>query len=783
MITEKVLLSLQFDKILRRISEYAVLSYSKEEILQIKPYDNLKNVTYALNKTEEAYNLQYYYGFSGVDFFDDVEKELELSQRGATLSMSQLLKIAGLLRSSRLVKTFISSVNDDNITIFKDETERIYFDNWLEKDITSKILSDEQMADNASELLFALRRKIKNLNLQIKEKLQYYIRSKSSFLQDNIVTMRENRYVIPVKSEHKTKISGFIHDQSATGSTFFIEPIEVLEMNNQLKSAMIEEENEIERILSELSGKVGAIAQMLALNILILTQTDIACAKATYAYKTKAVKPLINDNGNISIKEGKHPLIDPLKVVPINVALGLKYNYLLISGPNTGGKTVTLKLVGLFCVMAMSGIFIQADKQSCISVFENIFTDIGDEQSIENSLSTFSSHLTNLINICDKCNSSSLVLLDELGGGTNPDEGIAIAKAVFDRLLERKSYGIVTTHYTALKEYAFETNLISNASMEFDSNSLRPLYRINIGSPGSSNALAVAQRLGLDGELIEKARGYLSDSARSYEKIINNAEAERRKAEIEYIKNLENQQKSKEILENLQREREEFYKEKEKFLASSKAEGRRIIGEKVDEANELIDEIKSILDKREIDTGDLIRARTLKNQLENKGYFQEDTGELIKEKLDSVKVGQVVFVNQIGKNAVIEKIIKNQNKAIVKSGIVKLTVPLDTLSIGKKEKQTVEVSVKRPDRVNAQPFNPEINLIGQRVDEALSNLSYFLDKALLNNVEEVRIIHGVGLKKLSTAIHAHLKTLNVVSSFRFGKYGEGESGVTIVTFK
>ncbi len=783
MITDKVLSSLQFDKILQRISEYAVLSYSKEEILQLKPFDNLNLVNYMLNKTEEAFNLQYFFGFSGVDYFDDVTEELELSERGATLSMAQLLKIAALLRSSRLVKTFISSVTDENIKIFKDETERIYFDNGLEKEITSKILSDEQMADNASELLYQIRRKIKNLNIQIKEKLQYYIRSKASFLQDNIVTIRENRYVIPVKSEHKTKINGFIHDQSATGSTFFIEPIEVLEMNNQLKSAYIEEENEIERILSELSANVGAIAQMLSVNIAILTQADVACAKATYAYKTKAIKPLVNNSGNISIKDGKHPLIDPLKVVPINVGLGLRYNFLLISGPNTGGKTVTLKLVGLFCVMAMSGIFIQADKQSCISVFERIFTDIGDEQSIENSLSTFSSHLTNIINICENCNSSSLVLLDELGGGTNPDEGIAIAKAVFDRLIERGAFGIVTTHYTALKEYAFETDLISNASMEFDAKSLQPLYKINIGSPGSSNALAVAQRLGLDNELIEKARGYLSDSARRYEQIINNAEEERRRAEIEYSKNLENQVKSKEILDNLVLEREEFYKEKERFLASSRAEGRRIIGEKVDEANELIDEIKSILDKREIDTGDLIRARTLKNQLENKAYFYEEKENFVRERAENIKVGQVVFVEQIGKNAVVEKILKNQNKAIVKSGVIRLTLPLENLSVGKKEKATVEINIKRPDRVNAQPFNCEINLIGQTVDEALGNLSYFIDKALLNNVNEVRIIHGVGLKKLSTAIHSYLKTLNYIDTYRFGKYGEGENGVTIVTFK
>lgn len=781
MITDKVLYSLQFDKILSSISDYAVLSYTKREIPSIKPLEHINGVEYLLNQTQEAYNLLYFYGFSGVDYFDEVEKELELSQRGATLSMGQLLKIAGLLRSSRLVKSFISSVEDSNITILKDDAERIYFDNLLEKDITSKILSDEQMADNASETLFQLRRKIKNLNLQIKEKLQYYIRSKSSFLQDNIVTMRENRYVIPVKSEHKNKISGFIHDQSATGSTFFIEPIEVLEMNNQLKSALIEEENEIERILSELSGFVGSIADYLVKNIIILTNIDLSCAKAIYAYKTKAIRPLVNNKGNISIKEGKHPLIDVKKVVPIDVSFGIKYNFLLISGPNTGGKTVTLKLIGLFTVMSMSGIFIQAQPQSCISVFENVFTDIGDEQSIENSLSTFSSHLTNIVNICDKCNESSLVLLDELGGGTNPDEGIAIAKAVFDRLLDRGSFGIVTTHYTALKEYAYKTDRISNASMEFDSETLRPLYRIQIGSAGSSNALAIAQRLGLDTEVVELARGYLSDSAREYELILNSAEQERRKAQLEYQKNLENQLKSKEILEKIEIEKEEFLKEKEKFLASSKAEARRIVAEKVDDANELIEEIKSILDKQDITTGDLIRARTLRNQLESKAYYQEETAKFVHEKLDKVKIGQVVYVETLGKNAVIEKI--NKNKARVRSGVITLTVDIDTLSVGKKEQNKLEISVKRPNRVNSQPFVNEINVIGKTVDEALPEVSYFLDKAIFNNANEVRIIHGVGLKKLSTAIHTYLKGVKAVESFRFGKYGEGENGVTIVTLK
>ncbi len=783
MVSEKVLSSLQFNKILSKVADFAVLSRSKTELFNTKPSSNKDYVEYLLNKTQEAYNLIYFYGFAGIDYFDEINDELELCQRGGTLTMGQLLKVANLLRVSRISKSFILNVNDDNIVILKDEIERVYFDKVLENEISSKIISEDTMADTASEVLYQLRRKIKLLNIQIKEKLQFYIKSKSNFLQDNIVTIRGNRYVIPVKSEHKNKINGFVHDQSATGSTFFIEPIEVLQLNNELKTTMLEEEQEIERILLDLSNKVSYIVEKLYENSNILTQVDIACAKAIYAFKTKAIKPLVNVNGNVNIKGGKHPLIDPLKVVPIDIGLGVKYRYLLISGPNTGGKTVSLKLVGLFCVMAMSGIFVQAEESTCVSVFENIFTDIGDEQNIEESLSTFSSHLKNIIDICNKCDNKSLVLLDELGGGTNPDEGIALAKAVFDKLLSLGSFGIVTTHYTALKEYAFNSDLIVNASMEFDSNTYKPLYKVNIGFPGSSNALAIAKTLGLQTEILENARQYLSEGARQYEKVLNNAEQERRIAHKEYLQHLENQEKSKEILENLIKEKEEFNKEKDKFLLKSKAEGRRIVAEKVDEADELLNQIKYILSKAEINTGDLIKARTLKNQLENNMYYQEDNINISYEKPLEIKVGDVVFVSQLGKNATIEKIIKNKNKVIVKSGQVTLTVDINSLNVAVKEKKNKEVLISKPNRTNVTTFNPEINLIGQTVDEALYNLQYFIDGAILNNVNEVRIIHGVGLKKLSTAIHNYLKELNFVDSFRFGKYGEGENGVTIVIFK
>ena len=779
---EKVINSLQFNNILSFISSYCVLPSAKDEVFKIRPIIDLKKAEKLLKYTQEAYDLIYFYSFSGVEYFDDVTDELEISLRGGALSMGQLLKVASLMRSSRLFSSFVQSVTEGDFSIFKERASSVYTENYLEKEIFDKIFSEDQMSDNASPLLAELRKKIKNLNIQIKEKLQYYVHTKSDYLQDNIVTMREDRYVIPVKSEYKNKIQGFVHDCSQSGSTYFIEPIEVLEMNNRLKSAIFEEKTEVERILKELSGKVGLIANFLKVNVAILTEIDVNCAKAVYAYKTKAIRPLLNGDGNINIKQGRHPLIDAQKVVPIDVNLGLNYHFLLISGPNTGGKTVTLKMVGLFCLMAMAGIFIQASSSSCVSVFDNVFSDIGDEQSIENSLSTFSSHLKNIIEMAEKCTEKSLILLDEIGGGTNPDEGIALAKALFDKFVQTRCFGIITTHYSALKEYAFSCPLMKNASMEFDSRSYQPLYKINIGSPGSSNALAIAEKLGLNKELVKKARGYLSDSAVVYERLINNAEQVKREAEKLYEDNYALKEKNKQTEREIELEKEKFLKEKEKFLANTKAEGRRILSEKIDEANDLIDEIKEILSKPEIDTGDLIKARSLKNKIDKAQNFYEE--KISVRNVDkTLKVGDRVYCVDLGKNATVTKVFENKKKIMVDCDGMELTLSYSQVSEPLNEKVKRSITISRPTLNALEPFKNEINLIGQNVDEALMNLSYFLDKAQLNNVEEVRIIHGIGLQKLSKAIHNYLKTQKNVESFRFGKYGEGQNGVTIVKFK
>ena len=453
MISDKVIKTLEFDKIAEKVSSFAVLSTSKRKIACDRFDLSYKNVKFLLDKTNEAYDL-YLNGVRGVVYFDEIEDELNLAEKLSTLPPSALLKVARLLRSSRITSQEIIEFSENKPLLY-DIACRIFFDNYVENEIFSKIVNEDEVSDNASEKLFTIRKSIKRINEKIRERLQSYMRAGANkFLQDNVVSMRNGRYVVPVKSEHLSSVKGFVHDRSASGSTFFIEPQEILDLNNELRSEILAESIEVERILSELTQKISTIVNPLRDNINYLTYIDVAFAKSEYSYKIKAVYPKLNANGVIDIKKGRHPLILPDKVVPVSVNFGKDYNYLLISGPNTGGKTVTLKLIGLFVLMTAMGIFIPAIEGTVISVFDKIFVDIGDEQSIENSLSTFSSHVKNLINILDNADSKSLVLIDEIGAGTDPEEGSVLAQAILEKFIEVRSFGVVTTHYSSLKEFA-----------------------------------------------------------------------------------------------------------------------------------------------------------------------------------------------------------------------------------------------------------------------------------------------------------------------------------------
>ena len=598
--TEKTLKTLEYDKVLSLVSNYAILKGTKQRLLSLTPFSDIESVNVALKKTQEAYKLLFDYGVSGIEFFDEPSNEIERAEKGALLSLAELIRAARLLKASRLIRNTFTAIVDENIVYLPEIAGSLYCDQYLEKEILSKVISDEKLADDASEKLYQLRRKIKKLNEQIRERLNSYIHAGDKFLQENIVTMRGDRYVIPVKSEYRSKIKGFVHDQSSTGSTVFIEPVEVLELNNQLRVTTAEESAEVEEIIRDLSHKIGMISQKLLYNAELIRDIDEYTARATYAYKTRSKMPIINQKGIIDIKRGRHPLIDPKKVVPLDVHLGKKARYLLITGPNTGGKTVTLKLVGLLTLMATSGMFVPCHDQTTLALFDNIFVDVGDEQSIEQSLSTFSSHIKNLVEITNFVDSKSLVLIDEIGAGTDPDEGSALAQAIIEKLLKKGSYGIITTHYSRLKEFAYVSPDIINASMDFDSETFAPIYKLNIGIPGTSNAIEIASRLGLDKQITEYATSLLSENKVSFENVLREAEKTRKTAESERLELVENLNKSKEELALIEKQKQKLESDRAKLYASAKAESRRIINEKVEEADELVEKIKDILAKEEI---------------------------------------------------------------------------------------------------------------------------------------------------------------------------------------
>lgn len=783
---------LELNKVLAQCANFAVLSSAKQMIAEEAPSSDLKEVRERLARTQEADILLFRFGASGVEYFDDVTDLLSRAEKGSTLSCAELMQVNALNRSARIAQTSVFSFAGEEITFIKADCARLYYDARLEDDINFAILSDGEINDHASEKLFDLRTKIKLLNARIRSKLTEYITGPTAaYLQDATVTMRNDRFVIPVKAEYKNRVRGFVHDRSQTGATFFIEPEYVLEMNNELIALTIDEREEVERILKSFSKRFGAIADRLRADEELLAALDCCYAKAQYAYSLKAINPQVNRRGYIDIVKGRHPLIDKERIVPVSVELGKDYNFLLLSGANTGGKTVTLKMVGLFCLMAACGLFIPAAEGSCVGVFDNVFCDLGDSQSIEESLSTFSSHIKTVIEIVNGVNADSLVLIDELGGGTNPDEGQALARAVVEKLLSCGCKGIVTTHFTALKEFAFGADGIENASMEFDSATLKPLYRIKIGMPGSSNALAICRRMGLDEGVLEKAVSYLSEGGRAFENIVRSAEDSRVKAEQLVAENERLRAKLKDEIAETEKRADALERERAKLLAGAKAESRRLINERAAEAEELLSEIEDIFKKEEISESDLIKARTLKNKIKDAAYRADEAPErktaYAPADKNNLREGARVFVKPMQTEGVVTSYSQGKGEAEVTCGSMKLRCkPADLLIIENAPQGGV---VKRADSVKVVRKIPvsqpvlEINVLGLTVPEALYEVDNFIDRAVTDNLEEIKVIHGVGTGKLRKAIAEHLKRHKNVESFRAGKYGEGETGVTFIKLK
>ena len=731
MISEKTLKALEYDKIMASVCAFAVLKQTKEQICSFVPLTVLSEVERLLKYTDEAYKYLFTYSTGGIYYFEDVSEPLKRADIGSTLNNAELLRVAANLKSARTIKSTINSVNDSSLVLIKEITDRLYINRDFEKEIADKIISEDEISDNASPKLYSIRKSIANINARIRAELNSYMRGGlSKYLQDSVVTMRQDRYVIPVKSEYRSFVKGFIHDQSQSGATVFVEPEHVMELNNDLKRAIFDEAEEIHRILAELSSKVSCMTDAIRYNAENLIELDGYFARAEYSYKNKCTRPALNDCGLVEINKGRHPLIDSEKVVPVSIKLGKDYNFLLITGPNTGGKTVTLKLTGLLSAMAMSGLYIPASDGCKISVFSNIYCDIGDEQSIEQNLSTFSSHIKNIINIINNVDTKSLVLLDEIGAGTDPEEGSALALAIIKKLLNSNCFGIITTHYSKLKEYAVESKKIENASMEFDSATLKPMYKLNIGIPGSSNAIDIAKTLGLDQDIINEALSQLTDTKISFEAVLKKAEESRRQAEqlsseLEKIKFNKDQE-----LEEIKQEKERIIKEREKIYTTAKQETKRIVADKLEEAEEIIDEIKRIYKTAGLESKEIFRASELKNRLKNSRYLDSDIDnrpiEMLNVTNKDLKVGNKVYVKSLGAFATIGNIRKNKDEVEVFIGNIKTVVKIKDLYNSEQPKEKNE-SVKIYKSMNAVLPKSEINVVGKTSLEALTEVENFID--------------------------------------------------------
>lgn len=787
MISTKTCKTIEYDKILAAVSEFAVLGDGKRNIQEFVPVTDIKEAQFLQDKTTEAYKLLYKYNTCGIIFCENVFDELKRVDMGGTLNNGELLRIVNNLKSARIIKEAILSVKDDNIKIIPSIAALLFTNREFENEVTSKIISDDEISDNASPKLFSIRKAISDLNARIRDQLNSYMRGNfSKYLQESVVTMRRDRYVVPVKSEYRNYVKGFIHDQSSSGATVFIEPEQVMELNNDLKRAMLDEANEIQRILRELTNKVSCMTDAIRYNYENQITLDECFARAQYSFYNKCTEPLLNDKCVVDIKKGRHPLIAKDKVVPIDVSFGSEYRFLLITGPNTGGKTVTLKLIGLLSLMAMSGLYIPAADESKIAVFDGIYCDIGDEQSIEQNLSTFSSHIKNIIEILNVVDKNSLILLDELGAGTDPEEGSALALAIIEKFIELNCCGIITTHYSELKEFAAKSDKICNASMEFDAKTLKPLYKLNVGIPGSSNAIDIAKTLGLKEEIIRGALSHLSKEKISFENILKKAEESRRRAdelsnELDEIKN-----KKQDELSVIAEERDKIIKEREKIYATAKAETKKIVADKLEEAEEIIGELKEILKRANLESKDLFKAGELRNRLKNSKYLNTENDalpiEMIKANPKTLKEGDVCFVKSLKADAVIAKLKPSKSEAEVTIGNVRTVVKFDDLYNAERRKTNNNV-VKITKKAASNLAVSELNVIGKTSYEALSELENFLCQAVMHGLTEVKVIHGVGEGILLKAIRNALKNDKRVLEFRRGNYGEGENGVTIITLK
>ncbi len=796
---KRTLRILEYYKVVEQLTGFATCPEGKRLCERLKPSTDLAEIEKNQERTRDALARVYQYGsisFSGVYPIGEAMKRISI---GASLSVAELLDIAKLLKVTLVAKQYGEKVQDkeeSGLDIRKDSLTP-YFESLmplehLAREINRCIISEDEIADDASSALKDIRRDMKNVNQKIHTVLNGIVtgQNSQSMLQDSIVTMRNGRYCIPVKSEYKSQFPGMVHDQSATGSTFFIEPMAVVQLNNELKEMAAAEMVEIEKILANLSEQVAGCQDGIIQNVKLLTELDFIFAKAKYAKSYNGTEPLLNDKGMIEIKQGRHPLLEKHKVVPVDIRLGDDFSMLIITGPNTGGKTVSLKTLGLFTLMGQSGLHIPAFQGSKLAVFKDVFADIGDEQSIEQSLSTFSSHMTNIVYIMRHAAKDTLVLFDELGGGTDPVEGSALAIAILSQLHSEDIRCMATTHYSELKTFAMTTPGIENACCEFDVETLSPTYHLLIGIPGKSNAFAIAQKLGLSKTIIEQAMSQVDNDTVDMETILADLEKSKKTIEAEQAEIIANKEEIKKLKERLASKNEHIEQRKQDILRNAREEAREILEEAKSFADESIRKYNNWEKKpQSANNKDMEKARgEIRDRLKsvNSKLEYKTSNRKSKNKASDFHLGDSVHVISMNTDGIVRSLPNGKGMITIQMGILQSTVPISDVEVIKEDasksaKQTKQKVNQYGASMNkSRTIKPEINLLGMTVDEAIMELDKYLDDACLSHLSQVRIVHGKGTGALRKGVHEYLRKQKYVKSFRLGEFGEGDAGVTIV---
>ena len=793
---QKVLKTLEYHKIIEKLTEYAASEPGKRLCRELEPSSDFEEIVQAQAETADAVARVRQKGSVSFAGISDIGGSLKRLEIGSSLSIHELLAVSSLLTCAARAKNYgrrqESELPDDSLDEMFRSLEPL---TNVNNEITRCIISEEEVADDASPGLRHVRRQMKITGDRVHTQLNAILNSSRTMLQDPVITMRDGRYCLPVKAEYKSSFQGMVHDQSATGSTLFIEPMAIIKLNNELRELEIREQKEIEMVLAALSMELVPYVETILINLKLLTKLDFIFARAALARHYNCSMPKFNKNGYIHIKDGRHPLLDPKKVVPINVYLGKDFDLLIVTGPNTGGKTVSLKTVGLFTLMGQSGLQIPAFDGSELAVFDEVFADIGDEQSIEQSLSTFSAHMTNIVRILEKADSHSLCLFDELGAGTDPTEGAALAIAVLSFLHNMKCRTMATTHYSELKVYALTTPGVENACCEFDVETLRPTYRLLIGIPGKSNAFAISQKLGLPDFIIQDAKSRLEEGDEAFEDLLASLEESRVTIEKEREEIASYKSEISRLKSRLEQKEERFDERKDKLIRNANEEAQRILREAKETADQTIRQINKLAQSsgvgKELEA-ERTKLREKLDKVDKNLSLKNEKGPKKTISPKKLKIGDGVKVLTMNLNGTVSSLPNSKGDLYVQMGILRSLVNIKDLEL------LNEPAISGPGMVLMKKNNtgsgkikmsksfsvsPEVNLIGMTVDEAIPVLDKYLDDAYLAHLPKVRVVHGRGTGALKAGVHKHLKKLKYVKEFRLGDFGEGDTGVTIVTFK